>query len=157
MLESKRNRIILLFGFILFLAGSFFTLDWTLYVLGLASFVKPEVLYVRITKTCTSFCIALLVWIIGNDGVNVKDTKKLKVCFIAIFAGDLLFLLDEFWASFDLFAVIMFALGHILIIMRNGQSFRIYLKKTDRARERRLDMISLSIIVAITVILYLLD
>jgi hypothetical protein len=48
---------------------------------------------------------------------------------VAIFAGDLLFLLDEVHPAFDYAAILAFLVAHVLIIVRNGQGLRDYFRR----------------------------
>ena len=121
---EARIRVLTILFLIALLFSSFLTFDWTQHYFGIVRLSDPEWMYTRITKTLTSFLIFILAVTPGNDGLNEKDTKKLRLCFILIFSGDMLFLLDELSLFFDNIAIIMFLMGHIAIILRNGQGFR---------------------------------
>ena len=126
--RGKQKRVCILLGLILMLAASFLTFDWTQYYLGLVRISDPELMYTRITKTLTSFLIFLLALSVGDDGINEVDPRKLRWAFIAIFAGDLMFLMDEIHLAFDYVAILLFLGGQVLLVLRNGQGFRAYFR-----------------------------
>jgi hypothetical protein len=127
--KGKQRRVCILLGLILMLAASFLTFDWTQYYLGLVHISDPELMYTRITKTLTSFLIFLLALSVGEDGINEIDPVRLRRAFIAIFAGDLMFLMDEIHPAFDYVAILLFLGGQVLLVLRNGQGFRAYLRR----------------------------
>jgi len=135
-----RIRVLILLGMILLLASSFLTFDWTQYALGLVRLEDPERMYSRLTKTLTSFLVFMLTMTISRDGVEDSDRKKLQRSFVAIFAGDLLFLMDELHPAFDYAAVGAFLVGHVLIILRNGQGIRSYFRGKSRVKDWRVDL-----------------
>ena len=154
--RGKRTRVCILLGFILCLTSSFLTFDWTQYYLDVVRISDPELAYTRIAKTLTSFLVFLLVLSIGDDGVSIADTRKLRRAFIAIFTGDLLFLLDEIHPAFDYLAVLVFMIGHVLIILRNGQGVWAYLRAKSAARHRTVDLVTALGVVFMTAILFVL-
>lgn len=133
--EGKGWRVLVLLGLIIFLSASFLTFDWTQYLLDQVRISDPELMYTRAAKTLTSFLVFLLAIGVGADGLGAADTRKLRYAFVAIFCGDLLFLLDELHPAFDYAAVLAFLVGQVLIILRNGQGLREYLRgKPDAGR-----------------------
>jgi hypothetical protein len=133
--QGKPQMVCTLLICILCLAASFFTFDWTQYYFGIVRISDPELMYSRVAKTLTSFLIFLLAISVGDDGINAADPVKLRRCFLAIFGGDLLFLLDEIHPYFDYCAIVVFLCGHIFIILRNGQGMRDYLRRKSRRRD----------------------
>jgi hypothetical protein len=127
--KGKAKRACILLGLILVLTASFLTFDWTQYYFGLIRVSDPELMYTRITKTLTSFLIFLLALSVGDDGINEIDPVKLRRAFIAIFAGDLMFLMDEIHPAFDYVAILLFLGGQVLLVLRNGQGFRAYFRR----------------------------
>ena len=69
----------------------------------------------------------------------------------------MLFLLDEFSPLFDIFAVGMFAIGHLLIIWRNGQGFWEY-RRGLRSNPRQMawDVGTGSGLIIISILLFVL-
>jgi hypothetical protein len=126
--DGKGRRVLVLLALIVFLSASFLTLDWTQYFLDQVRISDPELMYTRAAKTLTSLLIFLLALSVGRDGLDPADTRRLRHAFIAIFCGDLLFLLDEIHPAFDYPAVLAFLVGQVLIILRNGQGLRGYLR-----------------------------
>ena len=123
---QQKKQVLILLGSILALTSSFLTYEWTQYAFGVVNIADPERLYSRLAKTLTSFLIFLMVMWVGDAGINQADPPKLKRAFIAIFLGDLLFLMDEFNPFFDYLAVLAFLAGQVLIILRNGQGLPAY-------------------------------
>jgi hypothetical protein len=111
------------------LTASFLIFDWRQYFLIRVRISDPELMFSRISKTLTSFLIFLLAISVGDDGIDRTDPRKLRLCFVAIFAGDLLFLMDEIHPAFDYAAILTFLAGHVLIILRNGQGMRAYFRE----------------------------
>ncbi len=149
--EGKQTRVLVLLGLALALAASFLTFDWAQYAFGIVRVADPELTYSRLTKTLTSFLIFLLAMGVGADGIDAEDPKRLRRAFVAMFAGDLLFLMDEFSPSFDYVAILAFLIGHVLIIVRNGHGLRAYLRA---GRHRAVDIASAVAVVALTAALF---
>jgi len=149
--KGKQTRVLILLGLILALAASFLTLDWTQYAFGIVRIADPELTYSRLAKTLTSFLIFLLALGVGADGIDAGDPKRLRRAFIAMFAGDFLFLMDEFNPAFDYAAILAFLVGHVLIIIRNGHGLRAYLREGKR---RAADIGTAVAIVALTAALF---
>ncbi len=150
--KGKQTRVLILVGLVVALTASFLTFDWTQYALGIVRVADPELLYSRLTKTLTSFLIFLLALSVGADGVDAGDPKRLRRAFIAMFAGDFLFLMNEFNPAFDYAAILSFLIGHVLIIIRNGHGLRAYWQEGKR---RAADVISALAIVALTAALFI--
>ncbi len=127
--RGKQKRVWFLLGLIILLTASFLTFDWTQYYFDLVRVADPELAYSRIAKTVTSFLIFLLALSIGDDGINEADPRKLRWAFVAIFAGDLMFLLDEIDPVFDYVAILSFLVSQVLLALRNGQGFRAYFRR----------------------------
>ena len=124
--RGKQKRVCILLGLIIALTASFLTFDWAQYYFDLVRVSDPELMYTRIAKTLTSFLIFLLALSVGDDGINETDPRKLRWAFVAIFAGDILFLLNEIHPAFDFAAILSFLVGQVLLVLRNGQGFRAY-------------------------------
>jgi len=152
--HGKSTRVLLLLALILALTASFLTFDWTQYAFGLVRIADPERLYTRITKTLASFLVFLLALSVGEDGINRRDPNKLRACFVAIFSGDLLFLLDEFSPYFDYVAILMFLLGHVLVILRNGQGLHAHFQHKQKPGDYIIDIASAVGILLFTFLLF---
>ena len=131
--KGKGRRVLVLLGLIVFLSASFLTFDWAQYFLDQVRISDPELMYTRVTKTLASFLVFLLALSVGADGLEPADTRRLRHAFVAIFCGDLLFLLDEAHPAFDFPAVLAFLVGQVLIILRNGQGLGDYLRAKSAA------------------------
>ena len=127
--RGKQKRVAILLGLIIFLTASFLTFDWTQYFLDVVRVSDPELTYTRIAKTLTSVLIFVLALSVGDDGINETDPRKLRWAFVAIFAGDIMFLLNEIHPAFDYVAILSFLVGQVLLVLRNGQGFRAYFRR----------------------------
>jgi len=154
--KGKQKRVCILLGLILILAASFLTFDWTQYYFDLVRISDPELMYTRITKTLTSFLIFWLALSAGDDGINESDPRKLRWAFIAIFAGDLMFLMDEIHPAFDYVAIFLFLGGQMLLILRNGQGFRTYFRRKSSIGDYAGDILLGLAIVLVTGFLFAL-
>ena len=125
--KGKQTRVLALLALIICLVASFLTFEWTQVYLGAVRVSDPEWMVSRLSKTLTSILVFVLAWSAGRDGLDPTDTHKLRLAFVAILTGDLLFLLDEIHPAFDYPAILAFLVGHVLIILRNGQGLRDYL------------------------------
>ncbi len=152
---GKQKKVYLFLIIILTLTASFLTFDWTQYSFGIVRISDPEWLYSRFAKTATSLTVFVLVFNIGMDGMEPSDTKRLRWCFLAIFTGDLLFLLDEISPIFDLFAVMAFLTGHILVILRNSHGLSQYFRGKLQVSALLFALLSAVGIFILTIALYL--
>ena len=150
--KGKQTRVLILVGLIVALTASFLTLDWTQHALGIVRISDPERLYSRLTKTLASFLIFLLALGVGADGIDAGDPKRLRRAFVAMFAGDFLFLMDEFNPAFDYAAILSFLVGHVLILIRNGHGLRAYWRE---GKHRAADIGTAIAIVALTAGLFI--
>jgi hypothetical protein len=154
--RGKQKRVCILLGLIILLTASFLTFDWTQYYFGLARISDPELMYSRITKTVTSFLIFMLALSVGDDGINDTDPRKLRWAFVAIFAGDLMLLLDEIHPAFDYAAVLSFLVSQVLLALRNGQGFRAYFRRKSGIVDYVGDILLALAVLAITGLLFVL-
>jgi hypothetical protein len=118
----KRAAVIAILAVILFLLGGYTTLDWFQFLTGIANFARPELPYVRATKVAVSFLSAIMVFIIGKDGFDRKDSIRLVLAYAAIAIGDIFLVLD-----INMVGMLVFAVAHIFFIIRNGSGLRGYL------------------------------
>ena len=119
---TKRAIVIFFLFIILFLFGGYTTLDWYQFLTGTANFARPEIPYVRATKVAVSFISAILVFLIGRDGFNRGDTKRLVFVYAAIAIGDIFLVFD-----INMIGMLVFAVAHVFFIIRNGWGFKGYL------------------------------
>jgi hypothetical protein len=139
----KRVLVIIVLAVVLFLFGGYTTLDWFQFITGIASFTRAEVPYVRATKVAVSFLCAFLVFIIGRDGFDRKDTTRLVMVYAAIAVGDIFLVFDINMAGMAVFAV-----AHVFFIIRNGWGLRHYLS-TPSAKDRFWDIATAVLILAV--------
>ena len=83
---EKRKRIVVftLLGIILLLAGSFFAVDWMIFLFGI------KTIYAGVAKPVVSLICLILVLLIGKDGIDRRDTILLVLAFICILPVDIL-------------------------------------------------------------------
>lgn len=139
----KRGAVIFILGVILFLFGGYITLDWFQFITGIANFARPELPYVRATKVAVSFLSAILVFIIGRDGFDRKDTIRLILVYAAIAIGDIFLVFD-----INMVGMLVFAVAHVFFIIRNGWGLRAYLTAKSGIN-RFWDIVTAFIILAI--------
>ena len=139
----KRVAFIVILGIILILFGGYTTLDWFQFITGIASYARPELPYVRFTKVAVSFLSAILVFIIGRDGFNREDTKRLIFAYVAIAVGDIFLVFD-----INIVGMLVFAVAHVFFIIRNGWGLSAYLTAKS-GMNRFWDIVTAFIILAI--------
>jgi len=122
MKTSKRIVIFILLCVVLFLYGGFVTLDWYIFSKQLFDMDHPDIPYSNQSKVMASFLCCIIVWLIGKDGFQKKDTLILKVIALFIFAGDFFFLFD-----LKIPAIICFGICQILYIIRHSPNLAIYI------------------------------
>ena len=150
MIENKKKRrvFLVILAVIVFLYGSYTTLDWTLYFFGIAPLKQPEIPYTRITKVSSAFLCATLAWISGKDGFDKRDVKRIRIVFASIAIGEIIFLMDIYALG-----VISFGLTQILLIWRNGNGLKEFFK-ADEKKNNYIKAILTGTIVAILMIFF---
>ena len=143
MTMSKRALVIIFLLIIIFLFGGYTTLDWYQFLTGTANFARPEIPYVRATKIAVSFISAILVFLIGRDGFNRGDTRRLVLAYAAIAIGDIFLVFD-----INIVGMLVFAIAHVFFIIRNGWGFGGYLAHKSTLN-RAWDIASALLILAI--------
>jgi len=143
MTATKRAIVITLLFVILFLFGGYTTLDWYQFLTGTADFARPEIPYVRATKVAVSFICAILVFLIGRDGFNRGDTKRLVLAYAAIAVGDIFLVFD-----INMIGMLVFAVAHVFFIIRNGWGLKDYFKNKSTSN-RTWDILSALFILVI--------
>lgn len=104
---------------VVFLSGSYITLDWSRFFIRPDDPVYTEYLYSGAAKLLVSLLCAAIVWTTGNDGITDSDTGKMKLIFTAIFAADILFSL-----KYKIPGIALFGIAQILLAFRNGTGMR---------------------------------
>lgn len=108
-----KRRIIALVLFLLAITFlTFVFLDLANFSQGNAGLEFDNNKFVR--RGITVLCL-VLVLLIGNDGMNHGDTKRLRLIFLTIFLADLLFMFNIFIPGY-----ILFSICQGLLIWRNG-------------------------------------
>jgi len=143
MTATRRTIVIALLFVILFLFGGYTTLDWYQFFTGTANFARPEIPYVRATKVAVSFISAILVFIIGRDGFNRGDTKRLVLAYAAIAVGDIFLVFD-----INMIGMAVFAIAHVFFIIRNGWGLKGYLAQKSTSN-RAWDILTALFILAL--------
>jgi hypothetical protein len=141
----KRTFVFVILGVMLVLFGGYTTLDWFQYIKGIVDFSHPEIPYVRATKVAVSFLSAILVFMVGRDGFDRKDTRRLFIVYAVIFIGDIFLVLDV-----NLAGIGVFALAHVCFIVRNGAGISGYLRNGNR-KDRMWDVLTGIIVAGIIV------
>ena len=145
-MKSARWPFFLILGTILFLSGGFISLDWS----RLFLFDHPVDQYkdVLVTKWITSFLCSLLVWITGSKFyISTKDSFHLRIAFVVTFAGDTAFFFDK-----DLVGIGLFALGQVLLTIRNSTGLVAFFK--ERRHDQSALILGLLILCVNILILY---
>jgi hypothetical protein len=145
MTSKKRFLFFSAMGIILFLCGGYLTLDWYQFFAGIADIQRPEVPYVRATKVAVTFLTAFLVFLVGSDGFDRRDTLRLGITYGVICAGDIFLVFDV-----NLVGIGVFALSHVCFIARNGAGMGRYFALKS-ARNRLLDACTAIVILLIVI------
>jgi len=147
--HKKKITILAILGFLCILYGSFITLDWTQHFFNMDNPAAPELPYSRATKVLFCFMCAVLAWMIGKDGLNRVDTRKVVIIFSLIIAGDICLVIFPT----PYVGIALFIAAQVFLILRNGQGFRQYNKSGDRKRRVLWDAVT-GAIIAVILVLY---
>lgn len=122
---SPRVKIPFIIGYILLFAGCYISLDWSrLFLITTHSMEYHEsFLFVKILKLITSFSCALLAWSDYKYCNSKSDSRRIKLAFVIIFCGDL-----SFTTGLPIVGVTTFALGQLLLSIRNSNGIKAYFK-----------------------------
>ncbi len=123
-MKGKALFVIIVFAVIVFLFGLFSGHDWTLFFMGTADLANPE-LYSRFMKFPVTLLCALLAWMIGRDGIETSDTRRLVTAYSLIVLGDIIF----FFNVHSVVGVFAFAAAHLVLVRRHAAGMRAYAKK----------------------------
>jgi hypothetical protein len=116
MSKTKFKWIITILGLIIFISGIFITLDLRRFFIAEKEFKYDSSIYTYISKSLIVILTTVLVFMIGNDGLNKRDTNILKFTYIFIALADIaLVLLTKPYLGIILFSIVQTAL-----IIRNG-------------------------------------
>ncbi|WFA08949.1 lysoplasmalogenase family protein [Tissierella sp. Yu-01] len=116
MSKGKIKLIIFIILIIVLLSGSFITLDFARLSIIKDQFIYKHYLYIMISKFLIIILSTIIVFLIGKDGLNRKDTKRLKLIFIFIILSDISLAMGD--TAF--IGIIMFGVVQISLIIRNG-------------------------------------
>lgn len=105
--------------FIVFVSGGFVALDWTKFFIFTKNNRITSNIYSYSAKYLIVLMTSILVFIIGRDGINKKDTTMLCLIFMFIILADLsLATLVEPYIGIFFFSIVQ-----LLLIVRNGCGF----------------------------------
>ncbi|OZV10980.1 hypothetical protein CIW83_17075 [Tissierella sp. P1] len=103
---------------IIFISGSFITLDWARFFIVKEELKYNRFLYTYIAKFLIVILSTTLVFIIGENGLSHSDTKNLKFIYIFIILADIsLVIFKEPYIGIILFSIVQLGL-----ISRNGSA-----------------------------------
>lgn len=144
-IRNKIKLIAVLFA-LLTLFGSYVSLDWSrVMFFPIDTYIEPYAI-VRAFKLLSSFLCAFLVWTTFSNKFSESDSRKIKAAFVVIFIGD-----ASFTFGFPLAGVISFALGQILLTIRNADGLKNYIVNKFYLRDWLFNSIIGTIIVLINV------
>ena len=116
MSKVKFKLIIVILALIIFISGSFITLDWARLFVVKEGIKYDRFIYTYISKFLIVILTGILVFIIGKSGLNKKDTNTLKLIYVFIAMADIA--LGLFMKPY--LGIILFAIVQLGLIYRNG-------------------------------------
>lgn len=116
MSKTKFKLIIAILALIIFISSSFITLDWARFFVIKEDIIYNRFIYTYISKFLIVILTAILVSMIGKDGISKKDTNMLKLIYVFIVLADIALglLMKPFLGIF------LFSIVQISLIYRNG-------------------------------------
>jgi hypothetical protein len=145
----KRIILFIMLCFIIFLYGGFLTLDWYVFSHHLFDVNHPEVPYSRISKVSATVLCCIIIWMIGKDGFQKKDTIILRIIALFIIFGDLLFLFD-----LEIPAVMCFGICQLLFIKRHSPGLKNYITAKRPGSHLFLDIVIIGVLSLASVIFF---
>lgn len=116
--KSKFKFVWIIIFLIIFISGSFITLDWARLFIVKEELKYNRFLYTYIAKFLIVILSTTLVFIIGENGLSHSDTKNLKFIYIFIILADIsLVIFKEPYIGIILFSIVQLGL-----ISRNGSA-----------------------------------
>ncbi|CAK7011891.1 hypothetical protein [uncultured Tissierella sp.] len=116
--KSKFKFVWIIIFLIIFISGSFITLDWARFFIVKEELKYNRFLYTYIAKFLIVILSTTLVFIIGKNGLSHSDTKNLKFIYIFIILADIsLVIFKEPYIGIILFSIVQLGL-----ISRNGSA-----------------------------------
>ncbi|WP_406241931.1 hypothetical protein ACF3M2_13385 [Tissierella carlieri] len=116
--KSKFKFVWIIIFLIIFISGSFITLDWARFFIVKEELKYNRFLYTYIAKFLIVILSTTLVFIIGENGLSHSDTKNLKFIYIFIILADIsLVIFKEPYIGIILFSIVQLGL-----ISRNGSA-----------------------------------
>ena len=118
-MNRRKYKVILAILFaIVFISGGFISVDWYGFYIGLTKY--DTALYSYIAKSIILMLSIFLVFLIGKDGLNKKDSFLLKLIYIFIILADISFILfKEPYMGIGLFSIVQ-----ICLILRNTMAIK---------------------------------
>ncbi|WP_212903523.1 hypothetical protein [Clostridium polyendosporum] len=132
MQRKKKYLVFSILTLIAILSSLFIILDWSGFIFNTYDINDPVSLNSSRIKLLVSFLCTLLVCIIGRDGINKRDTRRLTFIFILVFFADF-----NFFIGNAVLGILTFGIVQTLLILRNGTGFKEFLinsKISDRLR-----------------------
>ncbi|MBU5314027.1 hypothetical protein KQI38_18515 [Tissierella carlieri] len=116
--KSKFKFVWIIIFLIIFISGSFITLDWARLFIVKEELKYHRFLYTYIAKFLIVILSTTLVFIIGKNGLSYSDTKNLKFIYIFIILADIsLVIFKEPYIG-----IILFSIVQLRLISRNGSA-----------------------------------
>jgi hypothetical protein len=146
----KRKRYFLLISIIIVSIFSlwFIILDFSRFIsLDYSYDIPPSAVLKRINVVLA----AIICWSVGRDGIDPKDSRRMKAAFVFIILGEAAFNIGE-----RAIGIGMFALCQTLLIIRNSTGLRYKWVKAGFKQKRKLFIPSL-IIITSAIIPFLYD
>lgn len=115
--KSKYRAILIILSLIIFISGTYISLDWARLFVIKEELKHNNLLYTYIAKSLIVILSTILVFIIGKDGLNPKDTKRLKFIYIFIILADISLVIFEK----PYIGIFLFSVAQLGLIFRNGK------------------------------------
>jgi hypothetical protein len=149
-MSKKKKVFIQVCVFIILILGIWFAiLDFSRFI-GLKYYYGVGTSYVL--KRIAVVLAAAIAWAVGKDGFDDRDSRLMKVVFIAVCCGELAFFLNRFDIGIGFFAVCQ-----TILIIRNGKGLKRKLEYANCGQKGKLKLaaaIILMSLAAVAVIFY---
>lgn len=147
MTNRKKLYVSITLFIILALSIWFIILDFSRFYSQNYSYdIYPSALLKRINVLLAAF----IAWVIGKDGLSLKDSRRMKAAFIFIILGEAAFAIGE-----RVFGVGMFAVCQTLLIVRNSTGIKYKLKHASNKQKKMLIISSAIVVLIIAVFSFL--
>ena len=133
MIKRKLRIIVFIILAIIFISGSFITLDFARLFVIKNELIYKRLLFTNLTKYSVVILATTIVFLIGKDGLNKSDTTRLKFIFVFILLADIaLGVLKNAYIGIILFSIVQSGL-----IIRNGSNLIDVLKNNNYVQLRK--------------------